>query len=153
MLWRQVLVKVYNVSCLISSAQNIHTVQCTAGIISLLNFSACLQQHALWYHLLSYGQVMRCCLLNFKAPFGHIAIFPTIGLLLDPYLICEHCWASQTDIWTSFTICIPSGIVHPTLQPQLLRFLQTLARFKFPTIDSISCLQKADAVSSRSQNQ
>ena len=62
----------------------------------------------------------------------------------------EHCCASQTDKWTSVTI--PSGITHPTLQPPLFRFLQTLARFKTPAQDGISCWQKADAVSSRSQS-
>ena len=39
---------------------------------------------------------------------------------------------------------ITSGITYPTLQPQLVRFLHTLAIFKFPAKDSISCWQKAD---------
>ena len=56
----------------------------------------------------------------------------------------EHCCASQTDTWTSVTI--PSGSTQPTLQPQLFRFLLTLARFKLPAKDGISCWQKADAV-------
>ncbi len=36
-------------------------------------------------------------------------------------------------------ITILSGIAHPTLQPQLFRFLQTLARFKFSSRHGISC--------------
>ena len=48
----------------------------------------------------------------------------------------EHC-TSQTDIWASVTI--PSGIAHLTLQPQLFRFPQILARFIFPARHGISC--------------
>ncbi len=44
----------------------------------------------------------------------------------------EHCCASPTDIWTSVTI--PLGSAHPTMQPQLFRFPQTLARLKFTTV-------------------
>ena len=44
---------------------------------------------------------------------------------------------------------MPLGIAHQSLQPQLLRFLQTLAKFKFPAKRSTSYWQKADAVSSR----
>ena len=47
---------------------------------------------------------------------------------------------------------IPSGIAHPTLQPWLFRFLQSLAKFKSAARISISCWQKADAVSSRIQS-
>ena len=49
----------------------------------------------------------------------------------------EHCCASPTDVWSSVTI--PLVIAHPTLQPQLFRFLQTLARFKFPAKQGITC--------------
>ena len=41
---------------------------------------------------------------------------------------------------------MPLGIAHQSLQPQLLRFLQTLARFKFPAKRNTSYWQKADAV-------
>ena len=40
-----------------------------------------------------------------------------------------HCCASPTDTCTS--VIIPLGIAHQTLQPQLLRFLQSLVKFKF----------------------
>ena len=63
----------------------------------------------------------------------------------------EHCCASPINKWTSVTT--PSGITHPTLQPQLFRFLPTLARFKFPAKDGVSCWQKADAVSSQSHQE
>ena len=41
----------------------------------------------------------------------------------------EHFSASPTDTWAS--VIMPLGIAHQSVQPQLLRFLQTLARFKF----------------------
>ena len=64
----------------------------------------------------------------------------------------EHCGASPTDPWAS--VIMPSGIAHQTLslQPQLLRFLQTLARLKYPAKRNTGYWQKADSVSSRSQS-
>ena len=63
----------------------------------------------------------------------------------------EHCCASPTDPWAS--VIMPLGIAHQSLQLQLLRFLQTLARFKFPAKRSTSYWQKADAVSSQSHQE
>ena len=68
----------------------------------------------------------------------HICISKALNIVTHPKLTYEH----QS----------PSGIAHPTLQPQLFRFLHTLARFKFLARHGISCWQKADAVSSPSQS-
>ena len=47
----------------------------------------------------------------------HICISIALNIVTHPKLTYEH--------------QLPSGIAHPTLQPQLFRFLHTLARFKF----------------------
>ena len=48
----------------------------------------------------------------------------------------KHFSASPTDTWAS--VIMPLGIAHQSLQPQRLRFLQTLARFNFPAKRSTS---------------
>ena len=74
-----------------------------------------------WHHKSAYTHLQFCGLEKFSA-------FPS-------------------DTWAP--VIMPLGTAHQSLQPQLLRFLQTLARFEFPTKRSTSCKQKADAVSSR----
>ena len=60
---------------------------------------------------------------------------------------------SLTEVWLVDNLVAKKqwyGIAHSTLQPQLFRCAQTLARFKFPAKHGMSCWQKADAVSTQS---